>query len=162
MPVIERFANIAATPDEVWRYLADIPGQPRWMRDLKSLTIETPGEVRVGTRAVGTVRMFGVTQTDPIEITAFEAPRHFGLRHLGGFTGTGDFWLSPTNEGRSTRVRWREELRPDPAGLGVPRLLRPAANALVAVFDPLTVPVFDYVFRTDLRRLKRLAENDPD
>ena len=152
MPVIERRITIPTPPERVWEVLADVAAQPQWMRDLKSIRFEgRPGDgfeaIGVGTRAVGTVRMFGFEQSDPVEIDAFEPPRHFGLRHLGGFTGRGDFWLEPVGGGDATRVRWREELWSPVARAGrVGRLL-----------DRLFTPVFEVVFRDDLRRLREIA-----
>ncbi len=158
MPIIERRIVIPASPDRVWEVLSDVPAQPKWMRDLKAIrfvapsgspTAPPPDPLRpgVGTRAVGTVRMFGLEQSDPVEIDAFDPPRHFGLRHLGRFTGRGDFWLTPVHDGTATLVHWREELLSPAVRLG--RLGR--------LVDGLFAPLFELVFREDLRRLRRLV-----
>lgn len=172
MPVIERRILIPAPPERVWDVLADVPSQPRWMRDLKAIRFEDPtpespasrsgsrsasregtpgstGSVGVGTRAVGTVRMFGIEQSDVVEVDVFDPPHRFGLRHLGRFAGRGDFWLTPV-PGGATRVRWREELRSPLARLGRPGRL----------VDALFARVFELVFRADLRRLRDLVVSD--
>ena len=168
MPAIERHIRIQAPIEQVWEVLVDVPGQPRWMRDLRDITFQTPGPLAVGTVAIGTVHMFGLTQSDPIEVTVLDAPHRYAMRHLGGFRGGGEFRLAPVDGGRATHVRWREELRATPEAFPlVPRLSRlpvvgPAvhlsAGWLGRAMDPFFTPVFSAVFRADLRRLKRLVE----
>lgn len=163
MPVTIRFITIHAPRQRVWDVLVDVPAQPRWMHDLKSLALDPPGlPVRVGTRAVGTVRMFGVTQSDPIEITDLRAPERYAIRHHGRFVGRGAFDLAPLRGERSTRVLWREELFLDPRSLGLPRSLQRLVTRLARLVDPLLRPVFALVFRADLRRLRTLvASQEP-
>ena len=127
--MIVRALTFPAPPDAVWALLVDLERQPTWMHDLKSITPSSTGPLGVGFRAVGRVRMFGVTQEDPIEVTAFEPGRHFGMTHGGGFTGRADFWLEPLPGGRRTRVTWREELRPDARRSGPAGGRRPAPGA---------------------------------
>jgi uncharacterized protein YndB with AHSA1/START domain len=154
VPIVTRTRRIDAPREDVWAVLADVPAQPRWMHDLKEIRDLTPGPIGVGTRAVGVVRMFGVAQADPVEVTVFEPPHRFAIRHEGTFKGSGAFRLDAIDAGARTRVRWREELVPDPDALRVPRLLRP----ILPIADRLAWPVFALVFRNDLRRLARLAE----
>lgn len=151
--MIVRALTFPAPPAAVWALLIDLERQPAWMHDLKSITASSESAPGVGFRAVGRVRMFGVTQEDPIEVTHFEPGRHFGLTHGGGFTGRADFWLEPLPGGRRTRVTWREELRPDARGLGLP----PVLGRVLRFIDPLFGPVFEAIFRADLRRLRELS-----
>jgi uncharacterized protein YndB with AHSA1/START domain len=153
VPVIVRALTFPAPPDAVWALLVDLERQPTWMRDLRSITASDTGPLGVGFRAVGRVRMFGVTQEDPIEVTYFEPGRHFGMTHGGAFTGRADFWLEPLPGGRRTRVTWREELRPDARRLGLPATVGP----LLRLLDPFFGPVFEVIFRADLRRLRALS-----
>ena len=150
MAVIVRSLTIRATPAAVWAVLIDLERQSAWMHDLKAITPASPGPVAIGFRAVGRVRMFGVAQDDPIEVTALDPPRHYGLRHEGAFSGRGDFWLEPLPGGRSTRVTWREELRPRAVALRLPVALDPLLSLLAVVGSP----VFAWIFRSDLRRLR--------
>jgi uncharacterized protein YndB with AHSA1/START domain len=155
MPTVERRITINAPPQAVWDVLADVTRQPRWMHDLRSVELDDDRPIGVGTRAHGTVRMFGLSQRDPIEIIAFDPPRTYAVRHLGGFSGTGEFALTGIGRGGSaTRVRWREQMRPDLAALGIPAIAAP----LMRVVDLLAYPVFAVVFRADLRRLRDLVE----
>jgi uncharacterized membrane protein len=136
-------AVIDASIDATWRVLADIPRQPAWMTDLKTVSVTTPGPVGVGTRAEGTVRILGITIADPVEITEFEPPTRFAIRHAGSFQGRGTIELEPGADGTTTIVRWTETL--------VPPVLPDLAAALQG-------PVLRRVFQDDLLRLKALVE----
>jgi uncharacterized protein YndB with AHSA1/START domain len=140
---IESLVVIDAPIERVWAEIADVEGQPRWMHDLKSVRIETPGPVGAGTRANGVVRIFGISVTDPITITAFEPPRRFAIRHEGLFTGHGVIDLEAGADGTTTIVRWHETL--------IPPLL-PHLGSL------LGQPVLREIFQADLNRLRDLVE----
>jgi uncharacterized membrane protein len=134
---------IDASIAETWAVVSDIPRQPEWMHDMKRVAIETPGPVGRGTRAEATVRILGISVTDPVEITELEPPTRFGLRHEGLFTGEGLITLEPGADGTTTIVRWRETLVP-------PVLPEVAARA--------QSPILTRIFQDDLHRLKRLVE----
>lgn len=133
-----------ASIDRVWAIVSDLPGQPRWMHDLKRVRILTPGPVGLGTRAEGRVRMFGLAVDDPIEVTAWEPPVRFGLRHAGHFEGSGEIRLTALGDDR-TRVDWEETL---------------VAPVLPGLSGMLARPVFGRIFAADLRRLAELAASE--
>ena len=136
--------TVIDAPIEVtWAIVADIPRQPEWMHDMKRVTVETPGPVRPGTRGEATVRILGISVTDPVEITELEPPGRFALRHDGLFTGEGVITLQEGADRTTTIVRWRETL--------VPPIL-PELGARVQA------PILTRVFQDDLHRLKRLVE----
>jgi uncharacterized membrane protein len=141
---IEAFTVIEAPIDRVWRELADIEGQPRWMTDLKSVRLLDDRPVSAGSRAEGTVRILGIPVHDPVTITEFDAPTRFAIRHDGVFKGEGVITLEPGADGRSTIVRWRERL--------VPPVLPHLGAALQR-------PILRAVFQADLHRLRRLIES---
>lgn len=128
----------------VWRELADVEGQPRWMHDMKAVRILTGGTVGVGTRAEADVRIFGMGVVDPIAITVFEPPRRFAIRHEGQFSGEGLIELEPGADDSTTIVRWDETLVP------------PYLPHLSAV---LLRPILARVFQADLERFRALAES---
>ena len=130
--------------EQTWAVLADIPLQPAWMHEMKEVRLTTPGPTGVGTRGEATVRIFGVSVTDPVEVVAFEPPRRFEIRHEGLFTGGGLITLEPGADGTTTIVRWEETL--------VPPLLPELGARLQA-------PVLREIFQADLRRLKVLVES---
>ena len=142
-PSLSMLEVVDAPIDATWAVMSDIPRQPEWMRDMKRVEIETPGTVGVGTRAEATVRILGISVSDPVEVTAFDPPVRFAIRHDGLFTGEGVIALEPGADGTTTIVRWTETL--------VPPLLPDLAAIAQA-------PVLRAVFQADLRRLKRLVE----
>ena len=140
---IRTFVVVEAPIERVWAILSDIERQPEWMHDLKSVRLTTPQPVGVGTRGVGRVQVFGISVEDPVEITAFEAPTHFAIRHEGLVTGGGAIRLEPAADGTTTIVTWDETLIP-------PVLPRLGRRVLAAVFEP--------IFQRDLERLARIVE----
>ncbi len=110
---------------------------------MKEVRLTPPGPVHVGTRGEATVRIFGIAVTDPVEVTAFEPPARFAVRHEGLFTGGGVITLEAGADGTTTIVRWDETL--------VPPLL-PELGARVLA------PILQGIFQADLHRLKRLVE----
>lgn len=145
-PAIRTFVVIDASPERVWAELADIEGQPRWMREMKEVRLLTPAPVGVGTRGEATVRIFGIAVTDPVTVTEFDPPRRFGIRHEGTFAGSGVIELEPGVDGTSTILRWEETL--------IPPLL-PHLGAAVQR------PILERIFQDDLGRLRDLLEPPP-
>jgi len=134
---------IDAPIDETWKVASDIPRQPEWMHEMKRVELTTPGPVGVGTRGEATVRIFGIGVSDPVEITEFEPPRRFAVRHEGVFAGGGVITLESGADGTTTIVRWAETL--------IPPVL-PELGARVQA------PVLQAIFQADLHRLKLLVE----
>jgi len=120
-PPFSSLVVIDAPIDRVWTALADIEAQPRWM-----------------------VRIFGLGTTDPVEITEFQPPHRFAIRHEGTFTGGGLITLESGADGSTTIVRWDETLI-------APFL--PHAWALAAA------PVMTGIFQADLLRFRDLVES---
>ncbi|HYM84220.1 MAG TPA: SRPBCC family protein [Candidatus Dormibacteraeota bacterium] len=143
---IRTFTVIDAPPERVWRELADIEGQPRWMREMKRVRVLTPGPVGAGTRGEAEVRILGIGVTDPVTVTDFVPPTRFAIRHEGTFRGHGDIELEPGADGTSTIVRWEETL--------VPPVL-PELGALVQR------PILWRIFQGDLGRFRELIEATP-
>jgi hypothetical protein len=135
---------IQAPVERVWREISDVPGQPRWMRDLRSVKVVTPGPIRVGSRLDGIVSMYGISVPDPIEISVWEPPLLYGVRHVGMWKGEGLIRLSL--DGEATRVEWTE------------RLVAPMLPHLADVIERF---VFGPIFQADLEHLKTLVEGTP-
>jgi len=140
---IESMIVIDAPIERVWAEVAAIEGQPRWMHDMKSVRVVTPGWVSVGTEAVAEVRIFGISVNDPVRITEFEPPHRFALSHEGSFKGRSLITLEAGADGTTTIVRWEERL--------IPPLL-PHLGALALS------PTLGSIFQADLVRLKELVE----
>jgi uncharacterized membrane protein len=143
-PPIRTMVVIDAPIDRVWEVVSDIAGQPRWMHDMKSVRMTTPGPTGVGSKGEATVRMYGLSVSDPITVTAFEPPTLFALSHDGTFSGGGTIRLEPGADGSTTIVRWDETL------------IAPILPHLGAV---VTTPLFRQVFQRDAERLRDLIES---
>lgn len=137
---------IEAPIERVWAELADIPGQVRWMREMKSVRLLTPGPVGVGSRGEATVRILGISVTDPVEVTEFEPTRRFAIRHEGTFTGSGVIELRPGADGTTTIVTWDETLIP------------PFLPDLVLAIQR---PIFGAIFQADLHHFREIFEGRP-
>jgi hypothetical protein len=145
-PPIRSFVVIEAPIGRVWDELVDIERQPRWITDMKSVRVLTPGPIRVGTRADASVRILGIRVPDPAEVVVFEPPRRFGIRHVGPFRGGSIIELAPGADGRTTLVTWDETL------------IAPVLSDLAAAIGR---PILGRVFQADLHRLRDLIEVPP-
>jgi uncharacterized protein YndB with AHSA1/START domain len=134
---------INAPIERVWAVLSDIERQPEWMHDLKSVRLTTPPPTGTGTRGIGRVQVFGIGVEDPVEVTAFEPPAHFAIRHDGLVAGGGDIRLAGGADGTTTVVTWDETLTP-------PVFPHLGAAVLRLVFEP--------IFQRDLERLAQIVE----
>jgi uncharacterized membrane protein len=139
-----RMLEVVDAPIEAtWAILSDIPLQPAWMTEMKTVRLLTPGPVSAGTRGEATVRILGISVTDEVTVTEFEPPVRFGVRHEGLVTGGGELRLEAGADGTTTIVRWAETL--------VAPFLPDLAAAVAG-------PILRAVFQADLRRLKALVE----
>jgi hypothetical protein len=136
--------EIEASPEDVWSVVADIPGQTRWMPEMKRVSMITPGPVREGSVGEATVRIFGISVTDRVTITTFQPASAFGIEHEGLFGGAGRMDLRPGLDGTTTVVTWVEEL--------VPPWL-PAIGWLVGR------PIIAYLYQRDLYLLRDVVED---
>jgi uncharacterized protein YndB with AHSA1/START domain len=140
---IESVIVIDAPIERVWSELADIEGQPRWMREMRSVRLLTPPPVGVGTQAEATVRILGIAVTDPVTVTAFEPPARFEIRHEGAFTGHGRIALERGADGSTTIVRWDETL---------------VAPVVPHLWGVLAAPVLGAIFQADLELFRSICE----
>lgn len=148
VPIVSE-VDIDAPIDVVWDAIADIERQPEWMHDLKTVTVLTRPPLGVGTRAIGTVRILGISVEDPIAITEFDRPSHYAIAHEGLFKGSGVIKLTDaTDRGQGrparTHVRWTEILVPP---------VFPHLGALIQR------PILGAVFQADLEHLRDLVES---
>ena len=143
VPPFRSVIVVDAPIERVWAVLADVEGQPRWMREMRSVQLLDPPPVRVGTRATARVRIAGLTVEDPVEITGFEPPTRFAIRHEGTFSGEGVITLDATGGGATTIVRWDETL---------------VAPVLPHVWRAAATPIVSRLFQGDLEAFKALVE----
>jgi Polyketide cyclase / dehydrase and lipid transport len=108
VPRIEVGTTIARRPDDVWRYLRDIPSHVEWMADAKAIRLTSTQPDGVGTTFECDTRVGPLRLIDRMQVTHWQEGRSMGVRHVGLVTGSGRFVLRP--DGESTRFTWTEDL----------------------------------------------------
>ena len=141
-PVVRMAAPINAPIAAVWDEISNVERQPLWMSEMKAFRILTPGPIGVGTRGEADVRVFLIGIVDPVEISEFEPPVRFAIRHVGHFAGEGRITLEAIDTGR-TLVHWEE------------RLVPPIFPTLGQV---LQKAILGGIFQADLERLREIVE----
>lgn len=94
---------------DVWDALADVSGHSKWMADAQSIEFIGDRRSGVGTRIRVLTRVGPLRSADLMEFDRWEPPHLMTVRHVGAVRGSGEFRLSPTNDG--TRLEWVESLR---------------------------------------------------
>jgi hypothetical protein len=136
---------IQATPERVWEVLSYLPGQKRWMVDLRSLEVTSAVQSGPGTEVKVTSELFGLPVVkDKMVITSWEPPYRFDVEHVGAFSGWGSFQLNPVSGG--TTFIWIEEFKPPLGKLGE------------LGFSLVVGPHLRKVFRRSMENVKGLAE----
>ncbi len=138
--------DIATSPEQLWSILEPIERHVDWMADavaIRFIGIQNRG---VGTQFFCDTKVGPIKLVDQMSITSWEPGRRMGVKHIGIVTGTGEFTLSPINEGAGTSFIWTEELT-FPWWLGGP----------IGAFIGGRI-VLSAIWRRNLKALKKLAE----
>jgi carbon monoxide dehydrogenase subunit G len=94
--------TVAATPDEVFDFVADVSKQALWNKDVSNLVQLTEGPPRLGTQMTGEFHRVGRIDT---EITVFERPTRLVLASTGAQADmTLEFRFVPEGDGTSMTV----------------------------------------------------------
>jgi len=127
MAPIVTSVNVARSPEDVFAYITDVQRHPEWQEGLVSVTTETEGPVRVGTRVVHRRKLGPQTVSATSEITAFDPPRLVSFRGIDGpIRGEGSQRVEPAGTG--SRVSFEMELK----GYGLGKLMLPMARKQAA------------------------------
>jgi uncharacterized membrane protein len=127
MARIATSVEIARNPADVFAYIADFPRHPEWQEGLVSVTIETEGPSRVGTRVVHRRKLGPQTVTTTSEISAYDPPHLLGFRGIDGpIRAEGSQRIEPL--GDRSRVLFEMELE----GYGLGKLMLPMARRQAA------------------------------
>jgi uncharacterized membrane protein len=127
MAPIAMSVEIARSPEDVFAYIADFPRHPEWQDGLVSVTVETDGPTRVGTRVVHRRKLGPLTVATTSEITAYDPPHVVGFRGIDGpIRGAGSQRVEPA--GDRSRVSFEMELE----GHGLGKLMLPMARKQAA------------------------------
>jgi uncharacterized membrane protein len=127
MAHIATSVEIARSPEDVFAYIADLPRHPEWQDGLVSVTVETDGPSRVGTRVIHRRKLGPKTVATTSEITQYDPPRVLGFRGIDGpIRGEGTQRVEPV--GDDSRVLFEMELE----GYGLGKLMLPMARRQAA------------------------------
>ena len=102
--------DIEAPLERVWAEAIDYASHAEWMRDAHSIRFEGEQRQGAGTVLLIETRVGPLRTVDRFEITGVEPMRRVTGRHLGLFTGEGQFEMAGIGPGR-TRFSWRERIR---------------------------------------------------
>jgi uncharacterized membrane protein len=127
MAHIATSVDIARSPEDVFAYIADFGRQQEWQEGLVSVTVETEGPLRVGTRVVHRRKLGPQTVATTSEITTYDPPQVIGFRGIDGpIRAEGSQRVEPAGDG--SRVLFDMELN----GHGLGKLLLPIARKQAA------------------------------
>ena len=100
-PVIDTI-EIARSPEEIFAYIDQLERHGEWQTQIVSVTRETEGPTRVGTRATDVRKTPMGKQSVTYEITEYDPPRTVSFRGLNGpIRPVGAITIEPLGEGRS-------------------------------------------------------------
>lgn len=140
---LEMSVRIEAPIEKVWERLVDWENLGEWMLEGRGFKVTSDHQEGVGVTAEASIRIGGITTTDPVEVTRWEPPEVLEITHSGWVAGTGLMVCKPAPWG--TFLYWKETLRPPLWILG-------------AVGLRLFKPLMQRVFERDLAVLKSLLE----
>jgi carbon monoxide dehydrogenase subunit G len=111
MKRVERAARIAAPPDALFAYLADLDNLDDWMAGIVSAEVTSGGELGAGTTA-RVVRALGSQQVEaPLTVAEYDPPRHLVITsEVSGVNVAASLDLSPTADD-ATDLRFAMEIR---------------------------------------------------
>ena len=120
--VVELERRSTATPEAVWRWLADAASWREWTR-LTDTRLEREGAPTPD--GVGAIRHFGRAGGSSLEeVVVFDPPHHLAyvlIRGLPIVNYRADVTLEP--DGTGTRIRWHSEFDTKYPGTGAPMRL---------------------------------------
>ena len=106
---MELVTRIAASPDAVWRRLADLESHSEWMGDAEKVIVHGEQRSGVGARMTVPTRIGPFRARDEMTITEWVEGRRIVAEHRGVVTGVGSFEIGADGDG--TVLTWREDLR---------------------------------------------------
>jgi uncharacterized protein YndB with AHSA1/START domain len=118
---------VRATPEDVFRYLADLENWPRWQSDMQSSTLAEGQRGQVGSVYRYVSKAMGVTFDSTVRLIKVDAPREVAFE--GDWTGmicpNGRYLVEPAPEGS------RVTLNPRPETRGIGRIMEPLMTFMI-------------------------------
>jgi uncharacterized protein YndB with AHSA1/START domain len=106
---VEVAVDIDASPDQVWKVIADPRNFQRWDRHI-ALVDSAHGELREGDEYTTELRFMGARARAHMKVLALKPNEYSMVRMNGVLDGTVETWLEPLN-GDRTRLHHRIEYR---------------------------------------------------
>jgi len=102
MSKIVESIEVGRSPEDVFAYIDQLERHGEWQTQIISVTRETEGPTRVGTRATDLRKVPGGKQSVTYEITEYDPPRRVSFRGLNGpIRPVGTMRVESVAEGRS-------------------------------------------------------------
>lgn len=118
---------VRASPDAVFRFLADLENWPRWQADMKTTTLVEGQRGQPGARYRYVSKALGQTFDSTVRLVRVEAPREVAFE--GEWTGmirpSGRYLIEAVAEGA------RVTLNPHPEARGIGRTLAPMITVMI-------------------------------
>ena len=111
MKRVEREERVAALPDALFAYLADLEHLDEWMAGIVSAEVTSPGQLGVGTTA-RVVRALGSQRVEaPLTVAEYDPPRHLVITsEVSGVNVAASLDLVPAGD-MATDLRFAMEIR---------------------------------------------------
>ena len=136
---------IERPPEEVFTYVSDLRNIPEWGALSGEMRKETEGPPEVGARYTADLTFLGRRLVIPYEVSAYEPPRLFVFRSLGGPLHEEYTYTFEEEPGGGTRFSMAIEMQPE----GFFRVTGPLIEKMTQ----------RYFFRKELETLKGLLES---
>ena len=112
MKRVEATARIAAPPDQVFGYLADLDNVGDWQGGVTSAQRTSEGPMGRGATAIVTRELMGQRIEAPLTVNAYEPPQRLGIgSEVSGVRVQADLVLAPTDGGSATDLAFAMEIR---------------------------------------------------
>ena len=103
MQRVEATARIAAAPEDLFAYLADLDNVAEWQGGVTSARRTSDGPMGIGATAMVVRDLMGQRIEAPLTVNAYEPPRRLGIgSEVSGVRVQAELDLAPADGGRAT------------------------------------------------------------
>jgi uncharacterized protein YndB with AHSA1/START domain len=122
MQRVEGRARLAAPPEEVFAYVADLDNLPAWQGGVTAAHRTSDGPMRAGATAEVTREMMNQRIVAPLLVTAYDPPRRLGIASkVSGVEADASLELASADGGAATDLAFTMEIR----GSGLTSFMEP-------------------------------------
>ena len=112
MQRVEATARIAAAPEDLFAYLADLDNVAEWQGGVTSARRTSEGPMGIGATATVVRDLMGQRIEAPLTVNAYEPPRRLGIgSEVSGVRVQAELDLAPADDGRATDLVFGMEIR---------------------------------------------------